>query len=49
MQRAGVMSAAVARYERKRAENAERLMRFYGRVPPLPAPFVRSAAGMDRS
>ena len=49
MQRSGVMSAAITRYERKRTENAERLMRFYGRVPPVPAPFVRSAAGTDRS
>jgi hypothetical protein len=42
MQRPGHVAAAIDRFERKRAENAERLMRFYGRVPPLPSPFVAS-------
>jgi hypothetical protein len=35
--------------ERKRAENAQRLMRFYGRVPPLPSPFIAATPERERT
>jgi hypothetical protein len=44
----GTASAAIERYERKRAANAERLMRFYGRAVMPPAPFVASPVKAER-
>ena len=49
MARPGYAAAENARFERKRAEHAERLMRFYGRVPPLPSPFLSGISGPDRT